>query len=65
MKEEPDPARPAELAKLAAKREEVEVMDPDQVAGPQEVYERGGVFPFTLRYTRKLSWLMAALLGKL
>ena len=43
MKEEPDPARPAELAKLAAKGEEVEVLDPDQVAGPQEVYEGGGV----------------------
>ena len=43
VKEEPGPARPAELAKLAAKREEVVVVDPDQVAGPQDVYEGGGV----------------------
>ena len=43
VKEEPDPARPAELAKLEAKGEEVEVVDPDEVSGFKEVNERGGV----------------------
>ena len=43
MKEEPDLARSAELAKLEAKGEEVEVVDPDQVSGPEKAYEGGGV----------------------
>ena len=45
MKEEPYLARPAEFAKFAAERQEMVVVDPDQIAGDQQVYESGGVLP--------------------
>ena len=52
VKEEPDLARPAELAKLEAKGKEVEVMDPDEVPGTEESMREAAYFRLTSRYTR-------------